>query len=135
MMRHSDGTLHYYINGVDQGPAFDNVPSNIHGVIDLYGQCAQVSIVNSTDRISNPGTSSLIVGEQAISAPQIPLHVTHRLSVCCGKNIVLENSDTVAVRNKNYAHGLVFSAQPLENDEYFEVRKKFTEKNVDIVPI
>lgn len=44
------------------------------------------------------------------------------LSTCCGKNIVLENCNTVAYRNKNYAHGLVFSAQPLESDEYFEVR-------------
>lgn len=122
MMRHANATLHYYINGVDQGPACDNVPASVYGVIDLYGQCAQVSIVNSGDRISNPVTSTLIASEHVINAPQIPLHTIHALSGCCGKNVTLDNCNTIAVRNKNYAHGLVFSAQPLENDEIFEVK-------------
>lgn len=77
MMRHADATLHYYINGIDQGPACDNVPASVYGVIDLYGQCAQVSIVNSGDRISNPITSTLIASEHVVNAPQIPLHVIH----------------------------------------------------------
>ena len=45
MVRQADGTLHYIINGEDQGAAAQ-IPPNVYAVIDLYGQCAQVSIVN-----------------------------------------------------------------------------------------
>ena len=46
MMRSAeDGSLHYTINGEDQGVAIENVPPNIYAVVDLYGQCAQVSII------------------------------------------------------------------------------------------
>ena len=45
-MRKEDGTLHFYVNGTDQGPAASNVPSNIYGVIDLYGQAAQATIID-----------------------------------------------------------------------------------------
>ncbi|KAF2354220.1 Transposase Tc1-like [Trinorchestia longiramus] len=47
MMRHADATLHYYVNGVDQGVACTNLPAGIWAVVDLYGQCAQVSIVHN----------------------------------------------------------------------------------------
>ena len=46
MMRHTDGSLRYTINGEDQGIACENIPSNVYAVIDLYGQCAQVSVVH-----------------------------------------------------------------------------------------
>ena len=45
-----DGMLHFYVNGVDQGPAASNVPGNVYGVIDLYGQAAQATIVDSSGR-------------------------------------------------------------------------------------
>lgn len=77
MMRHGDGTLHYYINGVDQGSACDNVPPNIYGVIDLYGQCAQVSIVNSSERTSNPAVNTLTVSERVVD-PELSLKLSHR---------------------------------------------------------
>lgn len=44
-----------------------------------------------------------------------------RFSYCCGKNIVLDSCNTTAFRCKSYSNGLVFSAQPLESDEHFEV--------------
>lgn len=39
------GTLHYYINGVDQGVAANHIPPNVYGVVDLYGMAVSVSIV------------------------------------------------------------------------------------------
>lgn len=42
MMRCSDSSLHYYLDGIDQGPACTGVPSHIYPVIELYGQCVQV---------------------------------------------------------------------------------------------
>lgn len=42
MMRCSDNSLHYYLDGVDQGPACTGVPPHVYPVIELYGQCVQV---------------------------------------------------------------------------------------------
>lgn len=42
MMRCSDSSLHYYLDGVDQGPACSGLPPHVYPVIDLYGQCVQV---------------------------------------------------------------------------------------------
>ena len=46
-MRNDDGTLHFYVNGIDQGLASSEVPRNIYGVIDLYGQAAQATIIDT----------------------------------------------------------------------------------------
>lgn len=46
--RKEDGTLHFYVNSVDQGAAATNVPANVYGVIDLYGQASQATIVDQT---------------------------------------------------------------------------------------
>ena len=45
-MRTADGILHFYVNGVDQGPAATGVPPNVYGVIDVYGQAAQATLVD-----------------------------------------------------------------------------------------
>ncbi len=36
------------MNGVDQGEAATNVPPDVYGVIDLYGQAAQATIIDSS---------------------------------------------------------------------------------------
>ncbi|PAA74013.1 hypothetical protein BOX15_Mlig004187g1 [Macrostomum lignano] len=46
VMRTSDGDLHFYVNGVDLGVAARNVPSPVWAVVDLYGKCVRVVIVN-----------------------------------------------------------------------------------------
>ena len=50
----SCGDLHFYVNGVDQGIAASQVPANIYGVVDVYGRCAQVTII---DNASPKGTT------------------------------------------------------------------------------
>ena len=45
-VRNEEGELHFYVNGVEQGCAARNVPANIFGIIDLYGQACQASIVH-----------------------------------------------------------------------------------------
>ena len=47
-VRKDDGTVHFFVNGVDQGPAATNVPADVYGVIDLYGQAAQATIVDNS---------------------------------------------------------------------------------------
>lgn len=49
-MRKADGSLHFYVNGVDQGTAAATVPDNVYGVIDLYGQAARAVIVDHSGR-------------------------------------------------------------------------------------
>lgn len=41
------GDLHFYVNGIDQGIAATKVPANIYGVVDVYGRCAQVTIIDN----------------------------------------------------------------------------------------
>ena len=52
-MRKDDGTVHFFVNGIDQGPAGTNVPPDVYGVIDLYGQTAQATIVDNSGKISS----------------------------------------------------------------------------------
>ena len=49
MMRKSNGNLHYFINGLDQGVAA-KVPNTVWGVIDLYGMTVKVTIVDRDER-------------------------------------------------------------------------------------
>ena len=49
MMRKSNGHLHYYINGQDQGVASTETPPTIWGVVDLYGMAVKVTILDRND--------------------------------------------------------------------------------------
>lgn len=49
MIRRSNGNLHYFINGLDQGVAA-KVPPGVWGVIDLYGMTVKVTIVDRDER-------------------------------------------------------------------------------------
>lgn len=43
-----DSRLHLYINGTDQGIAATDLPLYVYAIIDLYGQCEQISIFGFT---------------------------------------------------------------------------------------
>ena len=45
VMRTASGELHFYVNGIDQGVAATGLPSKLYAVIDMYGKCAQVSLI------------------------------------------------------------------------------------------
>lgn len=49
----SDDNLHLFINGIDQGIAAENLGSkeiHYYGLLDLYGQCEEASILASDDQ-------------------------------------------------------------------------------------
>lgn len=46
VMRNSAGVLRFFVNGVDQGPAATGLPPSVYAVVDMYGKCAQVTIVD-----------------------------------------------------------------------------------------
>ncbi|XP_046396492.1 neuralized-like protein 4 [Ischnura elegans] len=47
VMRSNTGSLHFFVNGEDQGPAASNVPHPVYGVVELWGNAAQASIAKS----------------------------------------------------------------------------------------
>ena len=68
MVRTREGTLRYTINGEDQGLACENIPPNVHAVVDLYGQCAQVSIVHAAPLQHPAAPGALAVGQTTAAA-------------------------------------------------------------------
>ena len=48
-MRKEDGSLHFFVNGTDVGCAATGVPAAVYGVLDLFGQCTQVTIVSKAE--------------------------------------------------------------------------------------
>lgn len=53
VLRKDNGNLYFFVNGVDQGLAASNVPEHVFGVVDLYGQAAQATVVQHADHCSS----------------------------------------------------------------------------------
>ncbi|XP_064438610.1 neuralized-like protein 4 isoform X2 [Mirounga angustirostris] len=122
MMRTAKGDLHYFINGQDQGAACSGLPPEVYAVVDLYGQCVQVSITNATGPMDNSLATSNTATEKSFPLHSPVAGVAHRFHSTCGKNVALEEDGTRAVRAAGYAHGLVFSTKELRAEEVFEVK-------------
>ncbi|XP_074839129.1 neuralized-like protein 4 isoform X2 [Carettochelys insculpta] len=123
MMHTAKGDLHYFINGVDQGVACSGLPpgKEVYAVVDLYGQCVQVSITSATGPMDNSLSTS------NATEKSFPLHspvpgVAHRFHSSCGKNVGFQEDGCRAMRVAGYCHGIVFSMKELKADEVFEVK-------------
>lgn len=106
--RFSDGSLHYFLNNVDMGCAFNFVPNNFYVALDLYGCCCQVSIRNHESLFET------LIAPDDIDLPPYTFHTK------TGQNIKLEYNNTVCTRIEKKSHALVFSERPLENILAFE---------------
>uniref|UniRef100_W8BLA2 Neuralized-like protein 4 n=1 Tax=Ceratitis capitata TaxID=7213 RepID=W8BLA2_CERCA len=118
VVRKDDGTLHFWVNGVDQGAAATGVPEKVYGVIDLYGQAAQASIVDTSECASPDTGNSTISNTTLYSEPPLRFHTIH------GKNAGISNGGLTASRPNSLAEfndAIVFSNRPLRNRELFEV--------------
>ena len=58
VVRKDNGVLHFFVNSEDCGPAASNIPDRVYGVIDLYGQAAQATIIDLSDYRSPDGPES-----------------------------------------------------------------------------
>lgn len=56
-----NGMLHLYVNGIDQGGVIANITTPMYGVIDLYGQAAQATILEYDLLYSYISPSELII--------------------------------------------------------------------------
>ena len=66
MVRYEDGTLHYTINGEDQGVACHNIPPGVFAVVDLYGQVKRgpLLLLQSLFRDDSSPRSYMSLGER-----------------------------------------------------------------------
>ena len=52
VQRTVNGSLHFFVNGVDLGVAATNIPQTVHAVVDLYGRCVEISIYRPYNSVS-----------------------------------------------------------------------------------
>ncbi|XP_041987220.1 neuralized-like protein 4 [Aricia agestis] len=120
VMRRDMGILHFYVNGVDQGPAAFNIPEHVYGIIDLYGRVAQATIVDIylPPPVYSP-ESPVSSESNATIYPEMCFHRVH------GRNATLSRTRLTASRAAVYAEfndAVLFSARPLRECDMFELR-------------
>uniref|UniRef100_A0ABM5GQC4 Neuralized-like protein 4 n=1 Tax=Pogona vitticeps TaxID=103695 RepID=A0ABM5GQC4_9SAUR len=125
VVRKEDGTLHFFVNGVAQGPAAWNVPPNVYAVVDLYGQAAQATIMDDTDLLPLP--DDLSEGNNQLS-PSSPSSIASgsdlRFHHLHGNNAVITNGGRTALRQNcrsEFNDAIVISNRPLRDGELFEI--------------
>uniref|UniRef100_A0A182N2Z3 NHR domain-containing protein n=1 Tax=Anopheles dirus TaxID=7168 RepID=A0A182N2Z3_9DIPT len=122
VVRKDDGTLHFWVNGVDQGLAATNVPEKVYGVIDLYGQAAQASIVD-TSECGTPDTGNSTISNTTLFPASAEPRM--RFNTCVhGRNAHIINGGLTACRPKALAEfndAIVFSSRALRQRELFEI--------------
>ncbi|XP_046742176.1 neuralized-like protein 4 [Diprion similis] len=126
IMRHADTSLRYYLDGVDQGIACTGLPLHVYPVIDLYGRCAQVTIVLPERRDTAtqqylPSENSTSQQPTSVIQPQAQVEITHKFHESVGANIQLGSDRTVAIRCREYSNAILISECPLESNEVFEI--------------
>uniref|UniRef100_A0A3Q2NPP4 Neuralized-like protein 4 n=1 Tax=Fundulus heteroclitus TaxID=8078 RepID=A0A3Q2NPP4_FUNHE len=129
VVRKEDGSLHFFVNGVAQGPAAWNVPPSVYAVVDLYGQAAQATIMDdmvdlpplpedSSDgpTAMSPGSPCSVAG--AVTTSDLRFHQLH------GTNAVITNGGRTALRQNcrsEFNDAIVISNRSLREGELFEI--------------
>ncbi|XP_060710801.1 neuralized-like protein 4 isoform X5 [Hemiscyllium ocellatum] len=125
VMRKDDGSLHFFVNNVDQGLAASNVPSSVYAVVDLYGQAAQATIIDDIDLPPLPDEP--LDGNNQVSpcslfslTPSNDLRFHH----LHGNNAVITNGGRTAFRQNcrsEFNDAIVMSNRALKEGEMFEI--------------
>ncbi|XP_018574763.1 neuralized-like protein 4 isoform X2 [Anoplophora glabripennis] len=116
VLRKENGLLHFFVNGIDQGSAASNVPEKIYGVIDLYGQAVEATIIDMYD-YGSPDTMNSSISNTTLYS-DLRFHHVH------GKNARIVNNGLTALRPRPLAEfndAIVFSNRPLRDGELFEI--------------
>lgn len=129
VMRTPDKSLEFFRDGVPQGVACLVPHSTIYAVVDLYGQCARVSIpcASPVAPLASVGTetcprSDTSASLQVASVVEPPVESDfHRFSETHGKDVTLTECGRIATRSKDCTCTVVYSATPLNRDELYEI--------------
>lgn len=138
VMRTSKGELVFFINGESQGIAARDIPRNVFALVNLYGKCGQVTIVNDEVIPDEECTSTQI--SQNIEIPlSVELSIENPLTFDafsdpndklrfhsrCGSLVKLSTGFRCAERRRPYDefnNGIVMTHRPLRDNELFEIR-------------
>ncbi|XP_039266317.2 neuralized-like protein 4 [Styela clava] len=125
LMRKEEGTLHFFINGVDQGVAANNIPPHIYGVVDLYGRAVSVSIVPHHSVFERSRRNNAVVDRILLDSNLLEEREPLLFDVSCGKHIELSSCKKSAMRQnplEDFNHAVVLSARTLNTGETFTVK-------------
>lgn len=130
-----DDFVHFLVDGIDFGPAYECKVQTVYAVIDLYGQCSKVNIVSGVAAGSGGGgcvdsrapyaTSENSQSIQATSVinPGLTIGTRHRFAHVTSGDVSLTDNQTVAsTSGESWSEGLCFSSNILEVGEHLEVR-------------
>lgn len=113
---YSDGSLHFFVNGADQGIAALNVPPQVYGVLDLYGQAAQATLVDARDY--SPDSDNSCLSNLTLSSELRFYHIH-------GRNARVSNNGLTASRSRTlgeFSNAIVMTNRPLKVGEMFQVQ-------------
>lgn len=139
MMRKSNGNLHYYINGRDQGIASTRVAQVLWGVIDLYGMTIKVTIVDRDEieeqNLVTRRNNNLLPMPSVESSIIQPDYDDRNDRLCfhqvCGSNAQVTHSLRTCLRPnaaEDFNNGCVLTKRSLKPNEIFQVRLERIEK-------
>ncbi|GIY24363.1 hypothetical protein CEXT_418811 [Caerostris extrusa] len=115
LVRKSNKSLNYYINGFDQGIAAENVPDVLYGVVDLYGMTVKVSITdNYKPTLNKPDQENCTAAVELRNKPYAK-ELDYDMMICYFITIV----DFICLDDFNNA--VVITNRPLKHGEIFEV--------------
>lgn len=139
MMRRSNGNLHYFINGRDQGIAASRVATQLWGVIDLYGMTIKVTIVDPDEaeqqNLQTRRNNTIFPAPQTESTVLQPEYDDRNDRLCfhqvCGTNAQVTHSLRTCLRPnaaEDFNNGVVLTRRYLKPNEIFQVRLERIEK-------
>ncbi|KAK2179026.1 hypothetical protein NP493_518g01004 [Ridgeia piscesae] len=70
VVKQEDNSLHFIINGKDQGEAATDIPGDVYGVVEIIAQAAKVTIVDHS--VSSLNTRSIYLKQYAEQPVHIP---------------------------------------------------------------
>lgn len=140
----------FFVNGISQGVAATNIPPRVFAVIDMYGNCVQVTITQP--RAPDPKEQSefnnndYAVQETSSTSANLVANLNVNLNVNVnvsvpknagatrddklrfhervGSLVKLSNNSRTAERRRaldEFNNGVVMTHRPLRDDELFEV--------------
>lgn len=131
--------VHFFVDGVDFGPAYECKVQTVYAVVDLYGQCSKVNVLPASS--VNAGAADCSVtrapyatseNSQSIQAASVihpgggggvTIGTRHRFSHVTSGDVSLTDNQTVAgTQGESWSQGLAFSSNVLEMGEHMEVR-------------